>query len=161
MAAQRKGGGGVILRLIDLSLLLLLGFLLTSDIVHKSQIKLPGPTTRSNKVLDEKNKILPVDIRIMPGDTTIPEIDPKTETSRIKLGQLYCYYLVLQEDKVFRIRSLETLENHLRITQAQYDSILVIVNPSPNSIIQGTINLIDICRRYNLNRKFQYIEGNE
>lgn len=161
MATQQRKSGGIILRLIDLSMLLLLGFLMTSDIVHKSQIKLPGPTTRSSKFLDDKNKILPVDIRIMPGDTTMPEIDPKTETSLIKLGQLYCYYLVLQDDQVFRIRDLEQLEKHLLVTHAQYDSILVIVNPSPNSIVQGTINLIDVCRRYNLNRKFQYIEGNE
>jgi len=152
--------GGLIVRLIDIVLILLLGFLQISDIVHKNQIKLPGPTgTRRN--LSERSKILPIDVHVVPGDTTMPEIDPEVEYSLKKLGQLYCYYLLYQEDKVFRIRKLDNLEEHLLITQAGYDSISVIINPEPNSIVQGTINLIDICRRHNFKRKFKYNEGNE
>lgn len=160
MPAPKKTGG-LIVRLIDLSLLMLLGFLQTSDIVHKSQIKLPGPSARSKQIQDDQKKILPVDVHVMWGDTTMAEIDPLTERSLIKLGQLYSYYVVFESDKVFRIRDLDKLEQHLLITQASYDSIVVIVNPHPNSIVQGTINLIDICRRHNFNRKFQYNEALE
>jgi len=152
--------GGLIVRLIDIVLILLLGFLQISDIVHKNQIKLPGPTgTRRN--LSEKSKILPIDIHVMPGDTTMPEIDPEREYSLKKLGQLYCYYLLYENEKIYRIRTLDKLEEHLLFAQASYDSISVIINPDPNSIIQGTINLIDVCRRHNFKRKFKYNEGTE
>lgn len=160
MPAPKKSGG-LIVRLIDLSLLMLLGFLQTSDIVHKSQIKLPGPSARSKQMQEDQKKILPVDVRVMRGDTTMPEIDPLNERSLIKLGQLSTYYVVLESDKVFRIRDLDKLEQHLLITHASYDSMVVIVDPHPNSIVQGTINLIDICRRHNFNRKFQYNEALE
>jgi hypothetical protein len=149
--------GGLIIRLIDVVLLLLLGFLLISDVVHKEQIKLPGPTG-TRRDLSERSKILPIDVHVVEGDTTLPEIEPETEYSLIKLGQLYCYYLIYQEDKVYRIRKLDKLEEHLLIAQANYDSISVIINPHPNSIIQGTINLIDICRRHGFKRKFKYNE---
>lgn len=149
--------GGLIVRLIDVVLLLLLGFLLISDIVHKEQIKLPGPTgTRKN--LTEKSEILPIDVHVVEGDTTLLDVNPDTEYSLKKLAQLYCYYLVYQEEKVYYIRKIDKLEEHLLITQAMYDSVSVIINPHPNSIIQGTINLIDICRRHGLNRKFKYNE---
>jgi len=152
--------GGLIVRLIDIVLILLLGFLQISDIVHKNQIKLPGPTgTRRN--LSEKSKILPIDVHVMPGDTIMPEINPEVEYSLKKLGQLYCYYLLYEDEKIYRIRNLDKLEEHLLIAEASYDSISVIINPEPNSIIQGTINLIDICRRHNFKRKFRYNEGNE
>ena len=151
------GKGGLIVRLIDVVLLLLLGFLLISDIVHKEQIKLPGPTgTRRN--LTEKSQILPIDIHVVEGDTILPDVDPETEYSLKKLGQLYCYYLVYQEEKIYYIRKIDKLEEHLLIAQATYDSVAVIINPHPNSIIQGTINLIDICRRHGLKRKFRYNE---
>ena len=149
--------GGLIVRLIDVVLLLLLGFLLISDIVHKEQIKLPGPTgTRRN--LTERAQILPIDVHVVEGDTVLPDVDPEKEFSLKKLAQLYCYYLVYQEDRVYRFRKIDKLEEHLLITQASYDSVSVIINPHPNSIIQGTINLIDICRRHGLSRKFKYNE---
>ena len=149
--------GGLIIRLVDVVLLLLLGFLLISDIVHKEQIKLPGPTgTRSN--LTEKSQILPIDIHVVEGDTVLPDINPETEYSLKKVAQLHCYYLVYEEDRVYHIRNINRLEEHLLIAQATYDSISIIINPHPNSLIQGTINLIDICRRHGLNRKFKYNE---
>jgi biopolymer transport protein ExbD len=149
--------GGLIIRLVDVVLLLLLGFLLISDIVHKEQIRLPGPTgTKIN--LTEKSQILPIDIHIVEGDTVLPDVNPETEYSLKKLAQLYCYYLVYEEEKVYYIRKIDKLEEHLQIAQATYDSISVIINPHPNSLIQGTINLIDICRRHGLNRKFKYNE---
>lgn len=149
--------GGLIVRLIDVVLLLLLGFLLISDIVHKEQIKLPGPTgTRRN--LTEKSEILPIDVHVVEGDTILADVDPETEYSLKKLGQLYCYYLIYQEDRIYHIRTIDKLEEHLVIAQATYDSVSVIINPHPNSIIQGTINLIDICRRHGLKRKFKYNE---
>jgi len=149
--------GGLIVRLIDVVLLLLLGFLLISDIVHKEQIKLPGPTgTRRN--LTERTEVLPIDVHVVEGDTVLPDVDPETEYSKKKLAQLYCYYIVYQEERVYYIRKIEKLEEHLLIAQATYDSVSVIINPHPNSIIQGTINLIDICRLHGLNRKFKYNE---
>ena len=88
-----KKGGGLIIRLIDVVLLLLLGFLLISDIVHKNQIKLPGPSG-TNRRQTQEQKIQNIHINIVDEDTTITGIDPENEFSLIKLAQLYCYYPV-------------------------------------------------------------------
>jgi biopolymer transport protein ExbD len=154
---MKKSGGSLIIRLIDVVLLLLLGFLLISDIVHKSQIKLPGPTGTSRKQAQEQ-KIQNIHINIVDEDTTIAGIDPEKEYSLIRLAQLHCYYLVQEDDKIYHIRDLEKLEKHLILAQAAYDSISVIIDPRPNSIVQGTINLIDVCRKYGFKRRFQYSE---
>lgn len=152
-----KKSGSLIIRLIDVVLLLLLGFLLISDIIHKNQIKLPGPAGTSKRQ-DQERKILNIHINIVDEDTTITGIDPDNEFSLIKLAQLYCYYLVQEDDKTYHIRDLEKLEKHLLLAQAANDSISVIINPRPNSIVQGTINLIDVCRKYGFKRQFQYSE---
>ena len=155
---MNKGGG--IIRLIDVVLILLLGFLQVSDIVHKKQIKLPGKTS-SKKDSNDANKTLPIEIYIIDADTTIDAIDPATETSLKVKGQLHCYYLLKENKETFRIRMLDNLEKHLVTAKLNYDSLAIIISPKPNSMIQGTISLIDICRKYGLKRKFKYVEENE
>jgi len=145
------------MRLIDVVMILLLGFIQSSTIIHRNEIKLPAKTGRRTP-LNQKSEILPINIRVVPGDTTIETIDPDTKLTRIYLGQFYCYYLASENDKIHRIRFLENLEDFLLRTRASYDSVIVIIKPDSESVIQGTINLIDICRRHGFKRKFQYKE---
>lgn len=151
-----SGGKGGTVRLIDIVLNLLFGFLMITDIIHKNQIKLPSHSATLRRPDKKEEKVLPIEIQIMPGDTMLPDIDLKTEKSLGKIGQLFCYYLVYEENKIYYIRKLDKLEDHLAVAKAAYDSISVIMNPDSNSITQGTINLIDICRKYDIKRKFRY-----
>ena len=148
----------IIIRLIDVVFILLLGFLNISNIVNKKQIKLP-PKSGTKDNVEKETEILPIEVLVMPGDTIIAGIDPfAKETSLIEKGQLYCYYLVNENYDQFYFRMLDKLEDHLKKAHSAYDSVVVVVKPDPNSMIQGTINLIDICRKYNFKRKFKYKE---
>lgn len=154
-----KKGGGIIIRLIDIVMNLLFGFLMISDIVHKTEIKLPSQAGRS-PVVSEK-RVMPIEVQIFRGDTTITDIDPQTERSLRVKSQLYGYYVLNEDEKLYRIRMLDKLEDHLFTAKASYDSINVIINPDAESIVQSTINLVDICRRYRIEKRFRFIERGE
>lgn len=151
--------GGVIVRLIDVVLNLLFGFLMISDIIHKTEIKLPSIAGRAT-VVSEK-KVMPIEIKVVPEDTIIASINPDTERSLRILSQLYGFYFIQEDEKTYRIRMLDKLDEYLLNTKASYDSITVIINPDPGSIIQGTINLVDICRKYGIDKKFRFVEREE
>lgn len=154
---------GIVIRLIDVVLNLLFGFLLLSDIVHKNQIKLPSLPATSRIKDQQKEEIVPIEIRIMPGDTVLADINPRTEKSLIKISQLHSYYRVFENERTYKFRLLEQLEEYLVETKAAYfaggSKIVVIINPDPESMIQSTINLVDICRTYDIPRNFRYFEG--
>ena len=156
-----KSNNSIIIRLIDVVFILLMGFLLISDIVHKNQIKLPS-RARSQSTNQQKPQIVPLEIAIIPGDTVLAEIDPETETSLIKISQLKAYYHVTENEMKHKFRILEKLEEYLIKTKLEYEAggnkVVVIINPRPESMIQATINLIDICRKYGLKRNFKYYE---
>ncbi|MBD3289476.1 hypothetical protein GF337_11790 [candidate division KSB1 bacterium] len=157
-----KTNNSIIIRLIDVVFILLMGFLLISDIVHKNQIKLPS-RARSKSTSEQKPQIVPLDIRIVPSDTVLAEIDPETETSLIELCQLKSYYRVTENEKTHKFRILDKLEEYLIKTKIDYEAggnkVVVIINPDPESMVQATINLIDICRKYGLKRNFKYYES--
>ena len=146
---------GIVIRLIDIVFILLLGFLQISDIIHKDEIKLP-PKSATNTEPKERPEILTLEITIIDSDTTMKQIDRQNEKSYITLAQLSCYYLVDENGRFKRIRMLKKLEEDLKSRNArpEIDSLVVIIIPDSNSIVQGTINLIDICRRNGFKRRF-------
>jgi len=145
-------GNGLIIRLIDIVMILLLGFLNISDIIHKNEVKLPSGKKSSKAT--KKSQKMRLKIQIVPSDTTIDSL--KTSKSFIEMSQQFIYYRLFEGDKSYRVRNLKKLEDEILKKKATYDSMIVIINPDSNSIVQGTINLIDICRRYNLKRMFDY-----
>ena len=167
-----RKGGGIIIRLIDVVLILLLGFLKVSDIVHKKQIKLPSRAS-SQRSMDKPKNVIPLKIMVMPtkkDDVISPKvalelnkINQEDEHFLNKKSQLYCYYMVLDSIKTRRVQLIEELNSYIdstyRVYRANGDSMFVVINPDSNSIIQGTINLIDVCRRHNIKRSFMYDEG--
>ncbi len=154
-----KKGSGIIVRLIDVVMNLLFGFLMISDIIHKTEIKLPSQAGRAPVVIEKR--VMPIEVQIFREDTTITGIDPITESSLMVKSQLYGYYILHEDDKMFRIRMLDKLEDHLFTAKASYDSINVIINPDAESIVQSTINLVDLCRRYRIEKRFRFIERGE
>ncbi len=155
---MKPNNKGTIIRLIDIVMILLLGFMLSSTVIHRNELQLPSKSGRKSPKQNQKDQIVPLEIMVLAGDTTMLDINPKTETSRMVLGQLYCYYQVIEQNRRYKIRMLDKLEEYLLRTRASYDSVIVIIKPDSQSIIQGTINLIDICRRNGFTRKFQYTE---
>ncbi len=161
--------GGIIIRLIDVVLILLLGFLKVSDIVHKKQIKLPS-STRSQSKLEVSKEVLALEVKVLSltNKDNIPtnvaselaKINSEKEPSLIKQSQLYCSYFIQENLKGHHIYLLDKLDKYLDSTYTAYktrgDSMFVVINPDSNSIVQGTINLIDICRRHNIKRSFMY-----
>ncbi len=150
-------GSGLIIRLIDIVLILLLGFLNISDIIHKNEIKLP--TGKKSSSSSTKSEILRLRIHIVPSDTLIDSLHVANTDENITYkdrSQEKLYYQIDEGDKSYRIRNLVKLEDQILRVRNRYDSVLVIINPDSNSIIQGTINLIDICRLYGLKRMFDY-----
>ncbi len=142
----------MIIRLIDVVMILLLGFINISDIIHKNDIKLPSMNRSSRR--SQTKETLKLRVHIVPSDTVIKEL--KDERSNLLRGQQFCYYLIEQGGEATRIRFLDKLEKQLYNAYLSDDSLLVIIAPDSNSIIQGTISLIDICRKYNIRRMFDY-----
>jgi len=153
---------GIIVRLIDVVLNLLMGFLLISDIVHKEQIKLPGPASSRDRQ-EQKEKVVSIEVKVIPSDTTLADVDSKTEKSLIKLCQLHSIYEVHDNEEIHKYRILENLEDYLYQTKLSYEAggakVAIVIDPDPESMIQATINVIDICRKYNIKRNFRYYEN--
>lgn len=154
-----RKGSGIIVRLIDVVMNLLFGFLMISDIVHKTEIKLPSQAGRTPMVTEKR--VVPIEVQIFRKDTTIAGIDPMTESSLQIKSQLYGYYLLHENEKLYWIRILDKLDDHLFTAKASYDSINVIINPDAESIVQSTINLVDLCRKYRIEKRFRFIERGE
>lgn len=121
--------GGLIVRLIDVVLIILFGFIAISDIQVKRQIKLPGATDKQ----EEENK----------------QENPQLWVSITKNG---LYSLKLDETPVIDNDSLRVLEKKL---VAQMNSLLawnkapvVIIDPEPEAKIQETVRVIDLCEKH-------------
>lgn len=144
-------GGGTIIRLIDIVMILLLGFLSISDIVHKKEIKLPSGKKKPTNT--RKHQLTRIRIQVIESDTTIDSLRmaPPKEKS-----QEFLVYKILEDERAKRVRNLDLLSDEFGRLKSSYDSLLIIINPDSNSIVQGTINLIDLCRRYQLKRMFDY-----
>ena len=87
-------GNGLIIRLIDIVMILLLGFLNISEIIHKNEIKLPSKKKTTKNATN--NQMLRLKVQIVPSDTTIDSL--KTSSSHIKLSQQFIFYQVSEGD---------------------------------------------------------------
>jgi biopolymer transport protein ExbD len=120
--------GGMIVRLIDVVLIILFGFIAISDIQLKRQIKMPGPP-------DEKNQ-------------------PKQETSRLlfvridKAGKL----TLRMDDTDLATESETTALSHtlgrvIKEIRLEGQIPVVIIDPEPDASMQRTIDVFDLCEQ--------------
>ena len=127
--------GGTIIRLIDVVLILLLGFLGITDFEIKSQVKLPSSSASKNK--ENKQQIVFLNIiendsfEIVEGQRTVPNINgiQALETFLYKLNNYY-------------------LNNN--------NKMIVIIEPELETIIQTTIAVMDICEKYRIPKNLSY-----
>jgi len=173
--------GGIIVRLIDVVFILLLGFISASDIIHKTQVKLPPQliTGMGNQQVREPR---PLVIRIMVKPTQdmtndlllriqgrLRSVGKKARVEKEKLTQRevsekFVTYVVRtgssEDDPDEELTTLATLENYIlrqyqeRLMPGQ--KLIVLILPHPEVIVQGVVNIFDICQRYKIEFHFKY-----
>ncbi|MBN1351370.1 biopolymer transporter ExbD [candidate division KSB1 bacterium] len=125
---------GLLIRLIDIVLIILLGFLTISDFSLKTQIKLP---TGGNDEKKYEEKIITVRI-----------IDRQT------------YYIEEEGDDIRMVRELKTLETHLANRKEENRNkstrLIVVVEPFIETEIQLTVDVLDICERLKIDKTISY-----
>lgn len=122
---------GLIIRLIDVVLIILFGFLAISDIQMKRQIRLPGPNNQQ-EIVDEPKEIF-LFIQIDRRDNFTLKRDQAVELKTGNLSEL-------------REKLVETANG----IYAAGSSPVVIIDPDLNATVQSTISIYDICEEEQL-----------
>jgi biopolymer transport protein ExbD len=127
--------GGLIIRLIDVVLIILLGFLGISDFEVKSQIKLPSNFESGKQEI--KQHFVFLTIR---GDNL--------------------FELVVEDNKVKQVEGIEVLEQlliqlnyHFR---QNFQQLIVVIEPDLESKIQTTVDIMDICEKNQILKSLSY-----
>jgi biopolymer transport protein ExbD len=129
--------GGMIIRYIDIALTVLFGFVCISDIEQKTQIKLPSHVT----AVSTPTKLNTVSILIYDGP-------------RYKLME---GGVEIRSDIDLDVVEQELLNLRQKYLDRQQD-VIVLIQPDPNSPIQLTVNVLDVCERNKLQRNINYVE---
>ena len=128
--------GGLLIRLIDVAMIILFGFIAISDIKVRAQIKLP-----SDKMEEQpENKQEPTLLFV--------KINPDNQV------ELTDYAAV---DEILMV---DQLEERLLGLRAGFESfgldMVVLIEPHEDSIMQHTIDVLDICERHNIAKNINY-----
>ena len=124
--------GGLIIRLIDVVLILLLGFIGISDFTIKTQIKLPQGVEDSN-----------ASIR-------------KTQLIYIKADKNGKFAIADGTSKILGITNIYKVEQEVARLYNINKNIIIIIEPDLDSIIQTTVDLVDICEKYQIPKSISY-----
>jgi biopolymer transport protein ExbD len=121
----------MIVRLIDVVLNILFGFIIISDIDIKGALSLPAKKTKHVVVQMEKKPKTPVFVEIQKGPV---------------------FNVALQMSAPTQVKGVDALEKHLQQMQAAYrqklgQEIAIIIKPDENSDIQSTVDVLDMCDR--------------
>jgi biopolymer transport protein ExbD len=131
------GNASMMIRYIDIALTILFGFIAISDVEIKTQIKLPSSVATINKPAQMNT----VSIIVLEGSR----------------------YTLMEADKPIIVETtLEKVENTLIEVRKRYlekqQDVLVLIQPDPNSPIQLTVNILDICERNHIAKNINYVE---
>ncbi len=127
--------GGTIIRLIDVVLIILLGFLGITDFEVKSQVKLPSAVESGQREI--KQQFIFLDIKsdnqfeIIDGQNTIKEVE-SIELLEKALVQLNSYYL------------------------QNFKQMILVIEPNLESVIQTTVDVMDICEKNQILKNLSY-----
>ncbi len=129
--------GGIIIRLIDVAMIILFGFIAISDIKVRAQIKLPAD--RQEEPQQEQTEPAFIFVKIDAQDGYILEAGDEVKT-------------VTQDARA--------LEQSLVSLAAGYkqggQQAIVLIEPDEASMIQYTVDALDMCERNNLARNINY-----
>ncbi len=121
----------MIIRLVDVVLILLFGFLAISDIQVKRQLRLPGPS--ESETVQQASETVFLFVKIDPADR---------------------YRLVLDDQELLAVADVEVLRGGLLDASRQIreagNQPVIIIDPDPQATVQRTISVFDICEEENL-----------
>lgn len=127
--------GGTIIRLIDVALILLLGFIAISDIRIRAQLKLPSPSGES----DAKQVRRLVFVIINPQGRFSLRYSGYSETNINGIDAL--------EKRLLQIRDKFSKENA---------EMVVLIEPNQNTIVQHTVDVLDLCEKHKILKNINY-----
>lgn len=131
------GKGGIIIRLIDIALTVLFGFICIADIEQKTQIKLPVKTT----AVSTQQQLKTISVVIFEGPM---------------------FHLMDGATLVFSHGDINVVEQQMVNMSLDYafrnEEVVFLIQPDPNSPIQLMVNVLDICERHKLSKSINYVE---
>ena len=131
---------GFLIRFIDIGLILLFGFVMISDIESLSQVELSPESSAQEAEQDETDRTF-VTVVIDPDDV-FAIADPASGTV-IAAG-------------IARTDVLSELLRRLQEdTEQAQRHLIVLISPDPNSTVQRTVDVMDVCDRLNLAKSLQ------
>jgi biopolymer transport protein ExbD len=178
--------GGIIVRLIDVCFITLFGFIVASDVIHKAQIKLPPQLSASmgqGKVREPRPLVLRIQVRpkqmltqglLRQIETNLRPVGKKaqSEANQSKMTQLeyseqFVSYVVRtgtrDEDIEEELKTVQELENYVRRQRAERlepgQKLIIAIVPDGEAMLQGIVNIFEICRRYRLEYHFRYLDS--
>jgi hypothetical protein len=118
-------------------MIILFGFIAISDIKVRAQIKLPSDEVeQEEKINEQEPALLFVKIDL---DSQVKLMDYSTIDEVLMVDQL--------ENRLLELRS---------VFRSAGQDIVVLVEPHEDSIIQHTIDVLDICERHNIAKNINY-----
>ena len=126
--------GGMIIRLIDVVLITLLGFLGITDFEVKSQIKLPSAADNDQQEI--KQQFIFLDIK----DNQQFDVVDGQNTKEIE---------GINELEDFLVK----LNNHYI---QNYKQMIVVIEPGLETVVQTTVDVMDICEKHNILKNLSY-----
>jgi biopolymer transport protein ExbD len=131
------GKGGMIIRLIDIALTVLFGFIAVSDVEQKTQVKLPRDVTG----VPQQTKLNTVSILVLDGPRYTVMDGPREIMSDTDLERV--------EEVLIKINQ-QFLDRN--------EGVIFLIQPDPNSPIQLTVNVLDVCERNHFVKNINYVE---
>ncbi len=131
--------GGTIIRLIDVVLIILLGFLGITDFEIKSQIKLPsaGPGKKQ---------------------------EMKQQIVYLNIENSHKFILSEGQNNSTQIDSVTALERIITVLNTKYvqdnKRMVVVIEPGEESVVQTTVDVMDICEKYQIPKSLSYAKIN-
>jgi biopolymer transport protein ExbD len=128
---------GLLIRLIDVGLIILMGFIMISDITVKAQIKLPSSDPQAEEERPQTIILVNIDRRGT-FSVTIPD----------------------RKERISGLADTRALEEALLSLRERFakegQDIVVLVEPDEDSIIQRTVDVLDICQRHGILKNINY-----
>ncbi|MCG3118861.1 MAG: hypothetical protein ALAOOOJD_01140 [bacterium] len=125
------------MRLIDVALNILFGFIVITDLTPKSQIRLPAPQEIEATIIEQRYEYV------------IVKIDPAGN-----------FRLEAEEQPLGEFQNLKELESFLREHGAQAArrgrQMIVVIDPEETSIVQRTVDVFDLCERNGIAKSIHF-----
>lgn len=129
--------GGIIIRLIDVAMIILFGFIAISDLKVRAQIKLPS---------EEQDPV--------------PESSKQPDLIHIEIGLVQNFVVRRGTTVLHETNALSELEDFLvdtlRRYQAEDREMVVLIEPHEDSKIQATVSVLDLCERHDIPKNLHY-----